>query len=285
MKLYILVLVFITAFAFAVDPGDCGTTLNPTPGQPATDAYSVNVINTFQCPYANMILGIDYVSAGDYILFMDNSSDRLWVANASDGTMNTSFSLPWTDPHPFGVVDYYPAGDQPHCNDFGVGTIWWDTSFANSYPNPYSYNGRGMDCDGTYIWESYGPMGGTYGACLRMNPDGTGVEAWNLPGITTQLSGLTTYPILGSQGIAVTAYETGAADHYIWFYEFNGSSMSLLGSATLPPCFESFGLAYADTRDTYFWSFFLSGDFYICELEITQTSLQNETWGMIKASF
>lgn len=285
MKLYICLLIFITAFAFAVDPGDCGTTLNPAPGQPATDAYSITVINTFECPYAGMMLGLDYVTSGNYLLFMDNGSDKLWISNANDGAEINDFTLPWTTPSPFGIADYYPAGNQPHCNDFSVGTIWYGTSFASSYANPYSNDGRGMDCDGTYIWEAFGPMGATYGACLRMNPDGTGVQGWNLPGITTQLSGLTTYPILGSQGIAVTAYESGAADHYIWFYEFNGSSMDLLGSATLPSCNQSLGLAYADARDTYFWSFYTGGVFYISELEITETSLQNETWGTIKASF
>ncbi len=193
--------------------------------------------------------------------------------------------LPWTTPNPFGVANYDPGGAQPHCNDFGFGTIWWGLSFTDFYTNPYSNDGRGMDCDGTYIWEAYGPIYATYGACLRMNPDGTGVQAWNLPGITTQLSGLTTYPITGGLGIAVTAYENGAADHYIWFYEFDGSSMSLLGSATLPSCDTSFGLTYADTRDTYFWSFYSGGQCYISELEITETSFQNETWGAIKASF
>lgn len=285
MKLYICLLIFITASAFAVDPGDCGTTLNPAPGQPATDAYSVSVINTFQCPYANMILGLDFVELTNLILFMDNSSDKLWVANADDGSEVNSYALPWTTPSPFGVANYYPGGSQPHCNDFSVGTIWWGLSFANSYANPYSSDGRGMDCDGTYIWEAFGAIGASYGACLRMNPDGTGVEAWNLPGITTQLSGLTTYTILGSQGIAVTAYEAVATDHYIWFYEFDGSSMSLLGSATLPGCFQSHGLSYANTRDTFFWSYYSGGYFYISELEITETSLQNETWGTIKASF
>ncbi len=47
--------------------------------------------------------------------------------------------------------------------------------------------------------------------------------------------------------------------------------MSLLGSATLPGCFQSFGLSYADTRNTYVWSYYSGGNFYISELEITGT--------------
>lgn len=285
MKYSIFVLIFITVFAFAVDPVDCGTTLNPAPGQPATDAYVINVVNTFQCPYASMILGLDFTLSSNLLLFVDNMDDKLWVSDPNNGSEVNSYVLTWTTPSPFGVCNYDPGGAQPHCNDFVVGTIWYGTDFANSYANPYIENGRGMDFDGTYIWEASGPMYATYGACLRMNSDGTGVEAWYLPGITTQLSGLTTYPILGSQGIAVTAYESGATDHYIWFYEFDGSSMSLLGSATLPSCVQSLGLTYSDTRDTYFWSYLSGGQFYISELEITDTSFQNETWSAIKASF
>ncbi|MCK4806141.1 MAG: hypothetical protein KAT09_00770 [Candidatus Aegiribacteria sp.] len=288
MRLYVFTLVIITALAFAVDPRDYGATQNPAPGQPATDNYVINVINTFECPYASMILGLDYVSNGDFILFTDDESgdENLFVCNAGNGTYVNAIDMPWTTPSPFGIGDFYPAGSQPHCNDFGDDLIRYGINFTGSYPNVYDENGRGMDCDGTYIWEAFGPMSATYGACLRMFPDGTSVQAWNLPGITTQLSGLTVYPIPGKQGIAVTAYEWGSPNHYIWFYEFNGSTMSQLGSADLPSCLLSFGLAYSGTRDTFFWSWMnASGICFISELEITETSLEETTWGSIKASF
>ncbi len=84
MKYCIFVLIFITVFAFAVDPMDCGTTMNPAPGQPATDAYTITVVNTFQCPYSSIILGLDCPSLSSSILFMDNINDKLWVANIND---------------------------------------------------------------------------------------------------------------------------------------------------------------------------------------------------------
>ncbi len=287
MKLFMLVPVLIASVVFAVNPKDVGTTPTAAPGQPGTDAFVITEINSFSCSYASMILGLDYVNAEDVILFTDNETgdEQLWVCNPDDGSQVSSIPMTWDTPSPFGIADFYPGGAQPHCNDFGDTMIWYGMSFADSYYNPYESNGRGMDCDGTYIWEAYGPPTATYGACLGMLPDGTGASAYNLPGITTQLSGLTVYPIPGSLGIAVTAYQNSAADHYIWFYEFNGSSMILLGSAELPTCNSSYGLSYSENRDTYFWSWGDGSTFYISELEITETSLQRETWGAIKSSF
>ncbi len=287
MKLSILLVLLVTVMMFAENPGIYGTTNNPAPAQPATDTFEIIVINTFVCPYADMILGMDYVSSEELLLFTDNTIDNetLWVANPDDGTEVSAISLTWSTPDPFGIADNYSSGGEPHCNDFGDTMIWYGQSFDNSYVNPYEADGRGMDFDGTYIWEAHGPLYATSGACLRMNPDGTGHTFYNLPGITTQLSGLTTYPISGSLGIAVTAYST-SSDKYIWFFEFDGNNMTLLGSAELPDCYISFGLTYADTRDSFFWSWLdESAGYHISELQITGTSLQRNTWGAIKSSF
>ncbi len=288
MKFLVLLILTIVGLTFAGNPGLYGTTANPAPAQPGTDAFAITVINTFECSYAGMILGMDYVSEEDLLLFTDNTSgsEVLWVCHPDDGAKIDSIPMTWDTPDPFGVADNYSAGAEPHCNDFGDTMIWYGMAFSNSYANPYDNNGRGMDFDGTHTWEAFGPLDAILGACLRMNPDGSGAISYNLPGITTQLSGLTTYPISGSLGIAVTAYCYTSSDKYIWFYEFDGSDMTLLGSAELPDCKASFGLTYSDTRDSYFWSWEDDTDiFHISELAITGTSLQRDTWGAIKSSF
>lgn len=288
MKLPIVSLLLVTVLAFAGSPELLGTTSNPAPAQPATDAFAITVMNTFECSYAGMIIGLDYVSAEDLLLFTDNTggSETLWICSPNDGTQVTSLPMTWDTPDPFGIADDFSAGAEPHCNDFADVMIWYGQSFSNSYPNPYGADGRGMDFDGTHIWEAYGPTSATSGACLRMNPGGTGSTYYDLPGITTQLSGLTTYPISSSLGIAVTAYGSISTDEYIWFFEFDGSNMTLLGSAELPDCKYSIGLTYSDTRDTYFWSWQDDSDiFHISELQISGTSLQRDTWGAIKFSF
>jgi hypothetical protein len=143
-----------------------------------------------------------------------------------------------------------------------------------------------MDFDGTYIWQAFGPISATYGATCAFDQAGVLLGGWNLPGISTQLSGLAVFNLTTDvTGIAVTSYD----EHYIWFYEFTGSSMILLGSAQLPVSaniFQSLGLCYSSVRNTYFWSYLdNSSVFHISELQITETSLEHSTWGNIKTSF
>lgn len=89
----------------------------------------------------------------------EGGNERLWVVNAGNGAEVNSFPLQWDTPDPFGVGDYYPAGFQPHCNDYNDILIWYTLDFNVSYDNHYDQDGRGMD------------------------------------GITSQLSGLTTFHI------------------------------------------------------------------------------------------
>lgn len=288
MRFLILMMLIVVGAAFAVDPRETGTfaTGNYSVPPAGTDDFTISVLNTFECSYAGMILGLDYVDASEYLLFIDNTdgAEKLWVSGP-DGSEVNSFALPWDTPDPFGVADFYTMGNIPHVNDFSDTFIYYTLSFDVWYENPYEMNGRGMDCDGTYIWEAYGPLSASYGAACRFLPDGTLLGAWNLPGIGTQLAGLTTFPISGSLGIAVTPYDSGASDHYIWFFEFTGSGFTFLGSAMLPTCNTSFGLAYSGSRGTYFWSYIDGSTYHVSELSVTESALQQSTWGAIKTSF
>ncbi len=290
MKLAIMLLSLIVVLAFTYDYRSVGTLFTGTGSFPplGADDYTITVVNTFDCPYTSSILGLEFVDADDNLLFMSNTgnNERLWVANASNGVEVNSFPLPWDTPDPFGVGDYYPAGFQPHCNDYNDVLIWYTSDFSVWYDNHYDQYGRGMDGSETFIWEAYGPVGASIGAVCRFNPDGTGVQAWLLPGITSQLSGLTTLPFSDSLGLAVTTYNSGLTDHFIWLYEFTGSGFDLLGTAQLPSCDMSLGLTYSHSRGTFFWSWTdVSYTFHISELSITGTSLDQSTWGAIKTAF
>ena len=72
----------------------------------------------------------------------------------------------------------------------------------------------------------------------------------------------------------------------MWFYSWDGTDMTFIGTADSPlACSNSFGLAYCEVRDTIFWSYKEGGNYYISEIEFTITSLDQSTWGFIKANF
>jgi hypothetical protein len=290
MRLVILLLSFVVVFALADVYRMAGTQYTgagsfPPPG---TDDYTISVVNTFDCPYTSSILGLEFVDADDHLIFMSNTvnDERLWVANASNGSQVNSFPLPWDTPDPFGVGDYSSAGFQPHCNDYNDVLIWYTSDFNVSYDNHYDQYGRGMDGTEIFIYEAYGPVGAVVGAVCWFYPDGTGVHALLLPGITSQLSGLTTFPYSGTLGLAVTTYNPGLIGHFIWLYQYNRDGFDLIGTAQVPSCDMSLGLAYSSSRGTFFWSWTdVSYNFHISELSITGLAMEQSTWGAIKTSF
>ncbi len=104
------------------------------------------------------------------------------------------------------------------------------------------------------------------------------------PEIADLLSGLALFPLQGGTGIALTTY----SNHYIWFYEWNNTSLEYIGKAQCPaPCQPSAGLAYSHSRGTLFWSYKVpSGDYMVSELSFEiGMALGQTTWGGIKTSF
>lgn len=250
------------------------------PSAEGTDEYQINVLNTYTIGYASLILGM--TAADDAILFVDgeDTGEKLYVADPSDMSYAGEFDLSWADAEPFGVAY---DGSQPYVNDYTDGLIRYGFDFSGSFSNPFGGTGRGMDFDGTHIWEVSG--GNTTDAEVgRFDTGGGGFQSWDLPGITVQLSGMTLYPIPGSTGIAVTAYDIGATDHYVWFYEFDGSGCTLLGSAELPSNSVTMGLAYSSYTGTWFVAY-SDGDWKVAEFEVEETALRQDTWGGIKTLF
>ncbi|MBN2607684.1 MAG: hypothetical protein JXA64_01105 [Candidatus Fermentibacteraceae bacterium] len=245
-----------------------------------TDEFELSILNTFTISYASMVLGMD--DADDAILFVDNndSGEKLFVADPQDMSYAGEFDLPWTNADPFGVCYF---GGVPYVNDSSDSGIRYGFDFTSIFTNPFGADGRGMDSDGTNLWEVSGGSASD-GEVGRFNSGGSGFQSWDLPGITSQISGMTLYPIPGSTGIAVTTYDTGATYHYVWLYEFTGSQCVLLGTAELPSCIVSTGLAYSDYTGTWF-SAFNDGAWRVIEFELEEVSFQQDTWGGIKSAF
>ena len=252
--------------------------------QNGSDGYEVTVLNTYETSYADIILGMDYNDGYNSIFFISNYDDKIFSCSAFDGTELGSWALDPTNDNAFGIAD---GGIYAHVNDYVDNNVYFfDGSVWGTYTNPYDVDGRGMDFDGTYTWEAYGPHFATYGAACAFDQSGTLLGTWNLPGITAQLSGLTVFDTgTEATGIAVTAY----FQHYVWIYEFTGASMTLLGNVQLPAsadAYLSFGLTYSSERDTYFWSYRdNSAVCHISELQVSETSLEHATWANIKTSF
>jgi hypothetical protein len=282
MMRFLLLPFLFAAFTYALDPGSIDITNggNVCETAPGTDLVTLTYIDIYPITYADNIKGLD--GANGTLLFAVNEygNKRVVAASCNDLSFISEYPLP-SDHHPFGVA--YVSGDI-HVNDYSSTSIYHGVDFSESFPNPYDDDGRGMDFDGTYIWEAYGFPGSSSGAVCRFLPDGTGFEGWDLPGINTQLSGMTLYPLAGSTGVAVTAYEIGQSSHHIWFYEFTGSEMVLLGSATLPAFYVTTGLTYSSYTGTFFIAYMLTAgeDWHVIEFTIDFTSLEQQSWGAIK---
>ncbi len=241
---------------------------------------TVTSTNSFTCSYAQHILGLDYHMAQEALLFSSASDDKTYACDPDTGAEGSSLDYPWTNPSAFGVA---MVSDSPYTFYFDD----WNDSYIHVYvggggggwsteTNPVGRNGRGMDFDGSNTWIT---NSGT-GVC-RFQP-GVGEAFYSLSEPQDQLSGLTTFPHGANTGVMVTTYD----DLNFYFYEFDGSSMVYLGSTPVPvSCTSSMGLAYSDTRDSFFWSYYSGGIYHIDELDITfvETAIEETTWGQIKA--
>ncbi len=279
--LLVLMLLPILAFANYDSNGYMPSDENAdvSPGA-ETDDITITVLNTFSCSYAGQIMGLDFTSDSSVLVFVSNVDDIMYSCDPDNGNYLGELSLTYApDPDQFGVC----VDDAGNCyfNDFEMNHMyWWDTSAWHLMTNPIGDDGRGMDFDGTRIWETFDC---TSKQIVSVNTDGSGIQYYDIPELgSAEPSGLTTFPYGSDIGIMVASYNL----HNFYFYSFDGSTLTSLGFVPCPlSCLTSMGLTYSATRDTFFWSWDdTSGDYWITELdiEITGTSLTPATWGSIK---
>jgi len=280
---YLFITLFFLTIAFADNDGCTDLRTGALPPSAGNDAVQLTLLNDWVLD--DKALGLDVFEgpASFYILGADNMND--WIrafdpaTGAPTGTLNldpangSCFGVAWNNDY---TNDTYYTDDWSNTNLFftdNFGTTWTQT------PNPAGNSARGMDFDGTDYWTTNGNGGGLW----RFTPGGS-QENISIPQITTLPSGITVFPYGSDIGVAVTAYSTLS----IFFYDWDGSSLTFIGSAPCPATnvASSFGLAYADTNGNIFWSYKdNTGNYHLAEFSFTTSVLEQSSWGAIKSSF
>ena len=279
----IILLITLSGTVPASDDGNDGSSAAVSPVTENTDSITMNVVNTWPITWAQQCLGMDVWEDGSEVFAMFSSPYYDGIISSLDvstggwgGSMdldpsnNNAFGIAFNNniAHAIYLTDDWQINDLFFTED--EGTTW------NTTPNYVENRGRGMDFDGSDYWMTNNDIG-----VCRFVPE-TGAQLITLPEVTNKLAGLTTFPFNGDTGIALTAYDTST----MWFYSWDGTDMTFIGTADCPlACSNSFGLAYSEIRDTIFWSYKEGGNYYISEIEFTITSLDQSTWGSIKADF
>ncbi len=232
---------------------------------------------------ADQVLGVDYSHSGasSRLLAVCGQSSLIRVYDPLTG-QPTGETVP-LDPdneYPWGVVwNELPAGEIIFANDMTQGNLYCTVDSGQTWTtsaNPSGGAGRGLDFDGTDYWSD--EAGGLW--CFQ---PGGAQQLYNTTEIPTPPSGLTVFPYGTNLGIAVTAYTT----HLIYFYEWDGTEISYIGSTDCPVAgiTTSFGLAYSDNGNI-FWTYKTgSSEYHLAEISFSILALEQSSWGCIKASF
>lgn len=281
MKYFVLALVFV-ALAFASDNGCTQTCISIDTYYSGSDDIVLTLLNNWILP--EMALGLDiFEGAGQFqALCVDKDNDLIRVYDATSASPIGTFALDATNNTCFGIAwNNDPDIDTYYTNDWDNGNLFYTEDYGTTWTteiNPGGTKARGMDFDGTDYWTTNGTGGGLW----RFQP-GVGSENIAIPEVTDQPSGLSVFPYGSNLGVAVACYMAPV----IYFYEWDGSTMSYLGSAACPANFMfSLGLAYAETSGTFFWTYWDNSiRTHLTEFSFAITSLERSSWGSIKSTF
>ncbi|RKZ03186.1 hypothetical protein DRQ25_17965 [Candidatus Fermentibacteria bacterium] len=283
MKYFLFVLV-IAVVAFA-DNDDCTDISSGAGSYPSDgDDISTTVINEWEIFVC--ALGMDFFDLGtrSYFYVIDNNTNLLVLFNGGAGCIPLdSYNLDAANGSGFGVAwNFDGSEDTFYTDDSENASLFFTDDNGSTWStasNPAGIQGRGMDFDGTDYWTTNGNGGGVW----RFLP-GVGQQNIATPELPTTPSGLTVFPYQSNLGIAVTCYQTFS----IYFYVWDSSTMTFLGSAPCPVSglTKSYGLAYTGTTETFFWTYQDgSGNYHLAEFSMSTNALEHSSWGAIKGSF
>jgi hypothetical protein len=283
MKLLHVALLVVASLSYASDDGNFASfsPVNPA-GDPGTDDIAITVIESW-VPGVQ-ILGLDWLNDEDGFIAMASATDDMinrW--DASSEALSGAIDLMDTNTNCFGVAAG-PTGALFTSNDWSLTNLFVRAStWIDLPPNPAGSGGRGMEFDeetGEY-WEA-GSDGSTH-TLYRFIP-GVGSIPYVITEPTYRLSGIAVFPYDDNLGVVVTTYNV----HNFYFYEFDGTTLTHLGTVPCPALGQSssLGLCYANSRDTFFWSWSDGSTYHLTELDIDfNVSLTPSTWGSIKTLF
>ncbi|MCK5842304.1 MAG: hypothetical protein KAH31_09065 [Candidatus Sabulitectum sp.] len=250
----------------------------------SADDITLTSINNWTLPY--WVMGLEVYDVPGYFVVL-GADPELNMVIAYDGftgvptgevieldpVNGSCFGIAW-DNDPDSPVFYTTDWSSPYLfetDDFG--TSWSSSS------NPAGLNSRGMDFDDVNFW-----MISIDGPELYRIQPGSSFETLDIPEVPALPSGITVFPHEGNVGIAITTYHT----HNIYFYQWDGSLLSFMGSAACPASSISLstGLAFREATGNMYWSYEDSaGTYHLVEMSFEITSLQRSSWGNIKSSF
>jgi len=280
---FLLCVLIAVAFAFANNDGCTETSTGINPPASGTDDIVLTMVNNWSLG-SGKALGLDMFEGPGmyYVLGADNTNDYIQAWDATTCTPAGTLPLSASNGNCFGLAwnnDNDTDTDTYYTNDFSVTTLFYTEDFGVNWTtsaNPAGSNGRGMDFDGTDYWMTNGDGGGLW----RFQP-GVGQQNLAIPEVPTLPSGLAVFPNGSDVGVAVTTYNT----FNIYFYNWNGATLSYIGSAACPTaCTSSLGLTYSETSGNFFWAFNSSG-YRLGEFSFDLTSLERSSWASIKSSF
>ena len=234
---------------------------------------------------AETTMGLDvWTNGGEIrIIFCDQVLRELGSFDPVTGVVVGAIPLDPSNTECFGVAfNNNLSSPLWYTNDCSETCLYYTTDLTTwgTTPNPSGALGRGMDFDGNDYWQTFGDSG-----VYRFQP-GVVEEFVELPGVSGVMSGLTVFPFNGNLGIVVTCYES----HKFHFHEWDGSTITYLGSADCPSSVynsDNFGLAYCDLNGMLYWSYInTTFDTVIAEISFEIiVGLQQDTWGSIKSGF
>lgn len=277
---YFAILLVAAAFALASDDGCTEVSVGVNPGPSGSDDISLTLINDWT--QSQQVLGLDvFEDTNVYVLGSDRNGMiiQAYDAGVPAGTLaldaaNTNcFGVAWNDDL---TTDAY------YTDDWTDTVLYYTEDFGTSWTtetNPAGNLARGMAHEGTNYWTTNGDGGGLW----RFTP-GVGQENIAIPEVPTQPSGVAVFPYNGNLGVAVTTYNT----FNIYFYEWDGSTMTYIGSAACPVSgiAGSYGLAYSNLDGYMYWSYRDgSSAYHLVQFSFDITALSRSSWGAIKTSF
>lgn len=235
-------------------------------------SYSIpiNIVETFQLPYAPDIQDISYNGGNGTLAVRSNAAGNIYIIDTSDFTLVDSVSLP-IDYSGFGLAvgengTFYINSDTSPQILYSDGDGIWD-----EYVNPAGTQGVGMDC-----YSSSSPMV----TQLNANPshllhvfqlsDSTSTS-YPFTGVTGEISGYMAHDVM-TQSInpPFALVTTTRFGHEFYFHYFNSDEYHLYGQEPTPlPVSESLGLSWETITDHIYWSYIGTDlEYYISVLQI-----------------
>jgi hypothetical protein len=243
----------------------------------------ITVVNSFSCPEAPRIDGLDIYDTVNYtwIMFTNPTDAKLYFYELG-GTYAFSVPLTYSNPQPYGCC-YSEGSGNTYINDFGNNNMYYSSDYVtwNSYNNPAGVHGRGMDMENAVIFEAW--EDGFSNRIYEFSEYGSLASYFEVPEPGNALSGLTIFYYEGVAYFMVTSFY----EHNFYFYKY--ATEAYAGSEPVPfSITNGKGLTYCDETDSFFFSCKIGDEYYIYELDFNfydDTGVDAASLGEIKAAF